>query len=299
MPSLSQRLRRLLPWGSRGDAPVVPVVRLAGAIGVAVGFRPGLSLAAAAPALERAFSWPGAKAVALLINSPGGSPTQSHLIHKRIRVLADEKKLPVHAFVEDAAASGGYMIACAADDIHADPNSIVGSIGVVSGGFGFHELIARYGIERRLYTTGEYKALLDPFKPERAEDVARLREIQARIFESFKDLVRARRGERLPEEDGDLFTGAFWAGEDALRMGLVDGIGEARGVLRAKYGEGVRPRLVQTVRPGLVARLLRRGGPSMEMSAAGLLGGGSAGLLDPTELMAALEERALWSRLGL
>ncbi|GGK53070.1 S49 family peptidase [Salinarimonas ramus] len=298
MPSLKDRLRFLFSRRYRAEHPLVPVVRLSGAIGVGMGLRQGLSFQGVAGALERAFSMPGAKAVALLVNSPGGSPTQSHLIHRRIRLLAKEKELPVYAFCEDAAASGGYMIACAADEIWADPNSIVGSIGVVSGGFGFHELIERWGVERRLYTTGENKAILDPFRPEDPKDVARLRTIQERIFTGFKDMVRARRGEKLDlTNEAELFSGAFWAGEDAKALGLVDGIGEIRETLREKLGEKVRLRLVQPPRPGLIQQLLRRG-PQQE---APLFGSGAfgSGLIDPRAALATLEERALWARLGL
>ncbi|WP_372425013.1 S49 family peptidase [Salinarimonas chemoclinalis] len=299
MPSLAERLRFLVSPRFRAAHPLVPVVRLAGAIGVGVGLRQGLSFQGVASALERAFSMPGAKGVALLVNSPGGSPTQSHLIHRRIRLLAAEKKLPVWAFCEDAAASGGYMVACAADEIFADPNSIVGSIGVVSGGFGFHELIGRWGIERRLYTTGENKAILDPFQPEDPADVARLRTIQERIFTGFKDLVIERRGARLDRtQEAELFSGAFWAGEDAKALGLVDGIGEIRTTLREKLGEKVRLRLVQPPRPGLVAQILRRG-PQQEEPLAGLRGALGTGLVDPRAALATLEERALWARLGL
>lgn len=297
MPSFADRLRFLVSPRFRAEHPLVPVVRLSGAIGMPSGLRQGLNFAGVSASLERAFTMPGAKAVALLVNSPGGSPTQSHLIFRRIRLLAEEKKLPVYAFCEDAAASGGYMLACAADEIYADPNSIVGSIGVVSGGFGFHELIARWGVERRLYTTGENKAILDPFKPEDPKDVARLRTIQDRIFSSFKDLVKTRRGARLVlDDESELFSGAFWAGEDALALGLVDGIGELRSTLRAKFGEKVRLRLIQPPATGLVGRLMRRG-PAQD-GAAGFLGA-AAGLLDPREAIGALEERALWARLGL
>lgn len=292
MSTLVDRLSSLLPGSFRGERPLVPVVRLNGAIGISVGFRPGLSLASLASTLERAFNYPRAAAVAIVINSPGGSPVQSHLIYSRIRALAEEKKLPVLAFTEDAAASGGYMIACAADEIFADPSSVVGSIGVVSAGFGFHELIERYGIERRLYTTGESKAILDPFQPERPEDVVRLRELQTRIYDAFKGLVMQRRAGKIREEDSkELFSGAFWAGEDGVRLGLVDGIGDLRSVLRQRFGDKVRPRLVQGQRPSMISQLLRRSPGGSE--------GFASGLIDPTEAIAALEERALWARIGL
>src|SRR5688572_19675514 len=169
--SAREALRPLLPRRLRGDLAVVPVVRLSGVIGLSTPLRPGITLAGVARALERAFTMRKAQAVALLINSPGGSPVQSHLIYRRIRALAAEKKVPVIAFAEDVAASGGYMIACAADEIICDNYSIVGSIGVVGGTFGFAKLRDKLGIERWLYTSGERKAMLDPFLPEKPEDV--------------------------------------------------------------------------------------------------------------------------------
>src|SRR6478735_275966 len=234
---IPERLQFLLPARYRRNLPVVPVVRLSGAIGAVMPLRAGLAMANVAPLLERAFSVPGAKAVALVINSPGGSAAQSHLIFKRIRAFAEEKKLPVIAFVEDAAASGGYMIACAADEIYADPASIVGSIGVVSASFGFHELIARIGVERRVHTAGENKAMLDPFKPENPEDVARLKGLQRKIHEVFVDLVKTRRGAKLNDSYEDLFSGAFWVGAEAVDLGLIDGLGDVRSILRQRFGE--------------------------------------------------------------
>jgi signal peptide peptidase SppA len=208
LATVSRRLRFLLPKRFRADAPVVPVVRLTGVIGAALPFRSGLSLASCSATLERAFGMKGIKAVAIAVNSPGGSAVQSHLIFRRIRALAEEKKLPVLVFAEDAAASGGYMIACAGDEIFADPSSLVGSIGVVSAGFGFEKLLDRLGVERRVHTAGRNKAMLDPFRPEDPEDVERLKEIQARVHEVFVGLVRDRRGERLRGEPERLFSGA-------------------------------------------------------------------------------------------
>ena len=223
---------------------MVPVVRLAGVIGISTPLKPGLTLAGVARALERAFAMRNAKAVALSINSPGGSAVQSHLIYRRIRALADEKKLPVIAFVEDVAASGGYMIACAADEIVCDASSIVGSIGVVGGSFGFDKLIEKIGIERRLYTSGERKAMLDPFLPEKPEDVERLKAIQHEIHESFIALVKARRGGKLDSRETALFSGEYWTGQRGRELGLVDAIGDLRGTLRERYGEKVRTPLI-------------------------------------------------------
>jgi serine protease SohB len=263
--------------------PVVPVLRLTGIIGAISPLRPGLTLAGLAALLERAFRLPGAKAVALAINSPGGSAAQSSLIHNRIRQLAAERSLPVLAFVEDVAASGGYWLACAADEIHADATSILGSIGVVSASFGFPELLTRIGVERRLHTTGPHKAMLDPFRPEQPGDVERLKEIQGDLFESFKALVRERRAGKLKAPESEIFTGAVWSGKRALEMGLIDGIGEMRQVLRARYGEKLR----------LVAIGGRRGWLSRRLRPELAPGDWAEGAL------AALEERMLWSRYGL
>src|SRR5215218_5031545 len=200
-------LRAIVPRRFRADIPVVPVVRLTGIIGFSTPLKPGLTLASCARSLERAFAVRRARAVALLINSPGGSAVQSHLIFNRVRTLAEEKKVPVIAFVEDVAASGGYMLACAADEIVADVSSIVGSIGVVGGSFGFHRLLEKVGVERRLYTSGEHKGMLDPFLPENPKDVERLKAIQKEIHDSFIGLVKARRGPALRETEADLFSG--------------------------------------------------------------------------------------------
>jgi signal peptide peptidase SppA len=271
---LKNRLRR---------GPVVPVVRLSGVIaaGGLLGSR-GLSIESVAPLLARAFGLRGAKAVALAVNSPGGSPVQSALIAQRIRLLAVEKKLPVIAFVEDVAASGGYWLACAADEIIADTASIVGSIGVISSGFGFQDLIARFGVERRVHTSGENKSMLDPFRAEKPEDVERLKRLQAEIHDGFKDWVRQRRGTRLKGEDALLFSGEFWTAKRGLEMGLVDGLGELRAMLQARYGAKVHLPVI-AARRRLLARI-------------GL--GGSLESVGPA-MMAALEERAHWQRFGL
>ena len=221
-------------------SPVVPVVRLTGVIGFSTPLRPGLTLAGIAPhARSRCSPCATPRRLPLAINSPGGSPAQSHLIFRRIRDLAQEKKRRVIAFVEDAAASGGYMIACAADEIIADPYSIVGSIGVVGGSFGFDKLIAKIGIERRLYTSGEHKAMLDPFLPENADDVERLKNLQREIHDDFIALVKSRRGAKLNGPESDMFSGEYWTGRRALELGLVDAIGDLRSVLRERYGDKV------------------------------------------------------------
>ena len=290
LSSLSRRVSGILPKKWRRDLPVVPVVRLSGAIGMTTTpFARSLSLAGTAQALDKAFSIKSAPAVALLINSPGGSPVQSHLIFRRIRALAEEKEKHVFAFVEDAAASGGYMIACAADEIFADPCSIVGSIGVVTAGFGFDKAIEKLGVERRVYTAGERKVTLDPFRPTRPEDVERLDALLKELHTVFVDLVRSRRGDALPDDDESLFSGEFWLGTQAAGLGLVDGLGDVRSILKARYGEEVRMPLVQSS-SGLIPR--RAGGFGAAL--AGTLAGQAA-----EGALAAVEERALWSRLGL
>ena len=291
-PSLIDRLMEWVPARLRRGAAVVPVVRLSGLIGAVTPLRPGMSLAGVARTLERAFSMKNAKAVALVINSPGGSPVQSRQIYLRIRQLAAEKKLPVLVFVEDVAASGGYMIACAGDEIFCDPSSIMGSIGVVGGSFGFPELIKRIGVERRLYTAGEHKGMLDPFLPENPDDVARVKAIQREIHATFITLVKERRGARLKGADDVLFTGEYWAGETSVALGLADAVGDPRSTLRARYGDKV---VTPVVAPstGLLSGLLGR-----RSAGAGTLGSldGVAGL--PDELISALESRAIWAKFG-
>ena len=286
--ALADRFRILLPARYRTMRPVVAVVRLSGVIGAVMPFKQGLSISSLATALERAFAVRDVKAVALVVNSPGGSAVQSHLIFSRVRALADEKKVPVFAFIEDAGASGGYMLACAGDEIFADPSLVVGSIGVVSAGFGLDKLIERFGIERRLHAMGSQKGMLDPFQPERPEDVERLRTIQMRIHEKFIALVETRRGERLKGARDVLFSGAVWAGAEAVELGLIDGLGDLRGVMRERFGEKVQLKIVAAAKGGLLARLMDRREPTIE-----------TGLIDPGAVIAALEERAAWARFGL
>ena len=284
-------LRSLVPRRFRRDRPIVPVVRLTGIVGFSTPLRPGLTLAGLARTLERAFTVRRAAAIALVINSPGGSPVQSHLIFRRIRQLGEQYKRPVIAFIEDAGASGGYMIACAADEIVADQHSIVGSIGVVGGSFGFDKAIAKLGVERRLYTSGEHKAMLDPFLPENPDDVERLKKLQREIHDDFIALVKSRRAGKLAGAEDDLFSGAYWTGRRALELGLVDAIGDVRSVLRERFGDKVVTPLVSADRGWLGRRLLGTTG--------------DAPLADPTrlavaeDLISALEARAIWGRYGL
>ena len=289
LAGLRETVRPLLPKRLRGGDAVVPVVRLSGAIGLSTPLRPGLTLASVARPLEKAFTARRARAVALLINSPGGSPVQSHLIHLRIRQLATEHKLPVLAFAEDVAASGGYMIACAADEIICDVSTIIGSIGVIGGSFGFSGLLEKLGIERRLYTSGERKAMLDPFLPEKPDDVERLKSVQREIHEDFIALVKQSRGARLTGPENDLFSGEFWTGRKAVTLGVADSIGDLRTVLRQRFGEDVQMPLI-----GPERSLFGRTRPGIGLRERLF---GEASFAD--EMISALEERALWSRYGL
>jgi signal peptide peptidase SppA len=290
LPAPIEKLMEWIPARLRRGTAVVPVVRLSGLIGAVTPLRPGMSLAGVARTLERAFTVRNAKAVALVINSPGGSPVQSRQIYLRIRQLATEKKLPVLVFVEDVAASGGYMIACAGDEIFCDPSSILGSIGVVGGTFGFQELIKKVGVERRLYTAGAHKAMLDPFLPENPDDVARVKALQREIHAIFIALVKASRGARLKGADDVLFTGEYWAGETSVSLGLADAIGDLRSTLRARYGDKVRTPVIAPATGVLSGLLGRRSAGTLASleSASGL----------PEELISALESRAIWAKFG-
>ena len=284
-------MRRVLARATfRRPPPVVAVIRLAGVIGQSGMFGGRISLESVGPALQRAFRQRGLKAVALEINSPGGSPAQSALIHNRIRSLAAERDVPVMAFVEDVAASGGYWLATAADEIFVDDNSILGSIGVVYSGFGFHEALAKLGVERRLFTAGEKKALLDPFSSVNPDDLDRLRRVQQELHGNFKDQIRARRGARLAESDPDLFSGEFWLGRKAIALGLADGIGDIRSVLRERYGRKVIVRRIGRPR-GWLTRRLRL---DSALAGEGADGGSLTG-----DLLGAIEARLWWSRYGL
>jgi len=291
----SQAWRRFLPRRFRDPKPVVAVVRLGGIIGAGTPLRPGLTLNSVGAVLETAFKSRHAKAVVLAINSPGGSPVQSNLIYTRIRALAKQHELPVYVFCEDVAASGGYWLACAGDEIYADSNSIIGSIGVIAAGFGFTGLIKKIGVDRRVYTAGESKNILDPFKAENAGDIKRLKSLQKEIHESFKALVIKSRGDILKAAERKLFSGEFWTGAKALELGLIDGIGDMRAIMREKFGDEVNFKLVAANKSWLKRRLnpassygfiTGRGGQSLVQ-----------GLGD--DVISAIEERAIWSRYGL
>jgi len=276
----------------RKKSAVVAVLRLDGVIGTSGSRLRGstLSIQSQEARIERAFKIGRLKAVALVVNSPGGSAVQSALIAGRIRSLAEEHGLPVIAFAEDVAASGGYWLACAADEIFANEASIVGSIGVVSSGFGFQDLIARYGVERRVHTAGESKATLDPFLPEKEEDVAHLKETQEAVHDHFKDYVRSRRGDRIDAVSDELFTGSFWTGPRAVELGLIDGLGDIRTVMRERYGKDVQFVPI-TERKSMLRSLFGRFGTSVTLERA------FDGL--PEQALGTLEERAVWARFGL
>jgi signal peptide peptidase SppA len=273
------------------SGPVVPVLRFTGPIGMATPLRQGLSLAAVAGAIERAFKLSRLPTVAVVINSPGGSPVQSSLIFKRLRQMAEKHDKKIYVFCDDVAASGGYYLAIAGDEIYADACSIIGSIGAISGGFGFVEAIEKLGIERRVYTAGTAKSQLDPFRKENPEDVARLTQILGEIHDTFIGVVKERRGAKIQAPDTEVFSGAFWSAPKAMDLGLIDGVTDLRTKMRELHGEKVRLRVVPLSRGGLLSMLRR---PNME--GAGLIGTGP-GLAD--DFFSAAEARALWSRYGL
>ncbi|WP_247118243.1 S49 family peptidase [Kordiimonas marina] len=271
-------------------APKVAVVRLYGVIAPGQRFRQSLNMAGVAGQLEHAFGMGGIKAVALLINSPGGSPVQASMITDRVRALAREKDVPVLAFAEDLAASGGYMLALAGDEIYANESSIIGSIGVVSSGFGFKKAIEKIGVERRLYTAGESKAMLDAFQDEKPEDVERLKAIQGEIHEHFKSMVRDRRGKRLKGLRGKIFSGEVFTGQDAVKLGLIDGIGDVRMVMRNRFGRKVKLKVVGESKPRLRS-LIGLGRNAHD---------GLGSMADiPGAAIAAVEERLFWNKFGL
>jgi signal peptide peptidase SppA len=271
-----------MPPAWRKKTPIIHVVRLEGAIAAGRGMGPQLSGKSLEPVLKRAFK-KGISGVALAINCPGGSPVQSAIIADRIRALSAETNVPVYAFCEDVAASGGYWLACAADEIYANENSIVGSIGVISMGFGFPKALQKLGVERRVHTSGDSKSTNDPFKPEKPEDVKKLKSILSEMHESFKGWVRTRRGSKL-KETKDVFSGAYWTGITAKSLGLIDDTGLMHEVLKRKFGERVELRAIEQPKGWGFSRF-----------------GFDMGKLDdlPAATIAAAEERALWQRFGL
>ena len=275
------------------SSPVVPVLRLTGPIGMATPLRPGLSIATLSAAIEKMFLMSKLPSVALLVNSPGGSPVQSSLILKRIRQLAEEKEKKVYVFCEDVAASGGYYIALAGDEIYADTSSIVGSIGVISAGFGFEKAIEKLGVERRVYTAGTSKSMLDPFRPENPSDVARLKQVQQDVHDAFIGVVKDRRAGKLTGHDDDLFNGSFWSAPKALDLGLIDGVSDVRTKMRELHGDKVKLKIVPISSGGLLSRLRRASLDGLPVP----VGMGGSNFTD--DFVSTIEARALWSRFGL
>ena len=258
----------------------IPTLRLTGVIGQAGIARSGLTIAGIEKLVDKLFSDKKAHAVALIINSPGGSPTQSSLIAEKIINLAKEKNKKVYAFVEDVAASGGYWLACAADEIYLDLNSIVGSIGVISPGFGFVDLIKKIGVERRVYTSGKSKSFLDPFKEEKKEDIDRLKSIQEQIHENFIEYVKSRRGSKLlSSAEDEIFSGLFWVGKKGVDLGLADGIGSINQIIREKYGNKAKIKIIDQKKSFLQKRL--------------------SSSINNNDIFNRLEEMIMWSRYGL
>ncbi|VAV92397.1 Peptidase, family S49 [hydrothermal vent metagenome] len=267
----------------QNSAPVVAILPLEGVIGSGSRFSSALNLAALEEKIDQAFDVYNVKAVALAVNSPGGSPVQSELIMRRIQKLSEEKEIPVYAFAEDVAASGGYLISLAATEIYAHEASIVGSIGVISAGFGFHKAIEKIGVDRRVYAAGDSKSILDPFQPEKDKDVKLLKDLQKEIHEFFKNLVKERRGDKLKGTQKIMFSGQFWAGKEAVKLGLVDGIGDIHSVMKDKLGDKTKFKRIKEEK-GFIKSLLGMAATKPKIS---------------DEILSTLEDRSLWARFGL
>ena len=285
-----EKIKKYIPF--RKKAPQVGVIKLTGVIGASGSFRKGLNLQSIETFLQDAFSNKRITAVALIINSPGGSPVQSDLIQKRIRDLSTEFQKPVFVFCEDVAASGGYWIALAGDEIYANASSIIGSIGVVSAGFGFKEAISKLGVERRIYSTGPNKGMLDPFVDEDPKHIERLKLLQEEIFTLFREWVLSRRGEKLNGTHEDLFSGAFWTGIQAKELGLIDGLGDLREIMRNKFGDKVLFK-EYAAKTGILSKL-------------GLAGSSEFSLVTDakinslfSDVLEWIEQRVTWGRFGL
>tara|TARA_Y100001970_G_scaffold113826_1_gene141947 strand:+ start:10298 stop:11110 length:813 start_codon:yes stop_codon:yes gene_type:complete len=261
---------------------IIPHIRLSGVIGSAGRFKQGIDFSGQQEIIKKAFSFKKAKNIAISINSPGGSPVQSHLIHDYIRQLAKKNEKKVIVFAEDVAASGGYLIACAGDEIYANSSSIVGSIGVISASFGFQEAIKKIGIQRRVYTAGKNKSTLDPFKEEKVEDIDRIKKLQLELHSDFIDVVKKSRGSKLKDpEKNNTFTGEFWSGSTSMKLGLIDGIGNAEQILREKFGEDIVIKNLEKQK-GFIAKKL------------------SSSIDNQIDNIASvIEERALWQKFGL
>ncbi len=283
MKKIKQALSKIPLPVFQNPAPVVAILPLEGVIGSGSRFTTALNLAGLEDKINQAFDVYNVKAVALAVNSPGGSPVQSELIMRRIQKLSAEKKIPVYAFAEDVAASGGYLISLAAEEIYAHEASIVGSIGVISAGFGFNKAIEKIGVERRVYAAGDNKSILDPFQPEKDKDVKLLKELQKEIHDFFKSLVKESRGDRLKGTQKIMFSGQFWAGKEAMKLGLVDGIGDIHTVMKEKLGDKTKFKRIKEDK-GFIKSLLGMTGPKQRIS---------------EEIIATLESKSLWGRFGL
>ena len=267
---------------------IVPVVHMSGIIGNVGALKNGITISSTQDLLEKAFKIKNSAAVALIINSPGGSPTQSSLIYKRIKKLAKKNKTKVIFFVEDVAASGGYYIACAGDEIYVDENSIVGSIGVIYASFGFDKLIKKYGVERRIFTTGKYKSILDSFQKQKLSDVKKLKSIQTEIFKNFKDIVLKSRIKKINKQNKNIFSGSFWAGKEAIKLGLVDGIGDLKTIMEKKFGKKLKY-LVIKPKKSFVKSILSKSFFSKEFVDTKKI---------ISDIIAYMESRNIWGRYG-
>ena len=261
---------------------IIPHVRLSGVIGSAGRFKQGIDFSGQQEIIKKAFSFKKSKNIAISINSPGGSPVQSHLIHDYIRQLAKKNEKKVIVFAEDVAASGGYLIACAGDEIYANSSSIVGSIGVISASFGFQDAIKKIGVQRRVYTAGKNKSTLDPFKEEKEEDIERIKRLQLELHSDFIEVVKKSRGSKLKDpEKNNTFTGEFWSGTASMKLGLVDGIGNAEQILREKFGEDIDIKKLEKPKSFIAKKL-------------------SSSIDNQIDNIASvIEERALWQKFGL
>ena len=267
---------------------IIPVVHISGVIGNIGGLRNGVTISSVENLLEKAFKIKNAPAVAIIINSPGGSPVQSSLIYKRIRSLASKKKVKVIFFVEDVAASGGYYIACAGDEIYVDENSIIGSIGVIYASFGFEKLIKKYGIERRIFTTGKYKSILDSFQKQKLSDVKKLKSVQMEIFKNFKNVVLESRNRKINRKNQNIFSGGFWVGKEAIKLGLVDGIGDLKTTMEKKFGKKLKY-LVIKPKKSFVKSILSKSFFSKEFVDTKKI---------ISDIIAYMESRNIWGRYG-
>ncbi len=283
LKKIQQLLARIPLPMFQNPAPVVAILPLEGVIGSPSRFSKALNLAGLEEKINQAFDVYNVKAVALAVNSPGGSPVQSELIMRRIQKISEEKKIPVYAFAEDVAASGGYLISLAAEEFYAHEASIVGSIGVISAGFGFDKAIEKIGVDRRVYTAGDNKSILDPFQPEKDKDIKLLKDLQKELHEFFKNLVKERRGERLKGTQKVMFSGQFWAGKEAVKLGLVDGIGDIHSVMKEKLGDKTKFKRIKEEK-GFIKSLLGMAATKPRIS---------------EEILSTLESRSLWARFGL